>query len=134
MNNRYEAVVVFDPALGDSEITQQIEKIEAVVKAHGGAIEKQDLWGRRDLAYRINKKSQGFYAVLVISGDNSLVADLRRQLRINDAVLRSLIVDKDRYAPDAVRPSTNEGHSYRESRAGSEAEISGELESEEAAV
>ena len=104
MNNRYELVVVFDPALTDSDITTQIEKIETVVKAHGGAVEKQDLWGRRDLAYKINKTSQGFYAILVISGDNSLVSDLKRQLRISDSVMRSLIVIKDKYAPDSVRP------------------------------
>lgn len=111
MTNRYEAIVVFDSNLSDADVTQQLEKIDTIVKSHGGSIERQDLWGRRELAYKIQKKSHGIYVLLVLSGANTLVTDLRRQLRINDAVLRSLIVVKDKYAPDALRPPSNESYS-----------------------
>ena len=116
MANRYEAVVVFEPNLSDSDVSQQIEKIETVIKAHDGTLEKQDIWGRRELAYIIQKKSFGIYAVLVFSGDSSLVTDLRRQLRINDVVLRSLIVEKDKYAPDMTRPLHQDAPPFREGR------------------
>ena len=113
MATRYEAVVVFDPNLSDAEITDQIEKISTIVQSHGGAVERKDIWGRRELSYKIQKRGFGIYAVLVFPGENTLVTDLRRQLKINDAVMRSLIVHKDQYAPDMVyRP--NEGPGFRE--------------------
>jgi len=115
MNYRYEAVVVFDPGLSDADVTAQIEKIDGIVKSHDGSIEKHDVWGRRELAFKIQKKSFGIYAVIVFSGDHKLVTDLRRQLRINDSVLRALIVDKDQYAPDMARPPHQESASpFRE--------------------
>ncbi len=121
MSYRYEAVVVFDPGLSDSDVSQQLEKIDAIVKSHEGVVEKQDVWGRRELAFKIQKKSFGIYAVLVFSGDHTLVSDLRRQLRINDAVLRSLIVDKDQYAPDMARPPHQESAAPFRERGGSDA-------------
>ena len=131
MTKRYEAVVVFDPNLNEAEVGPQIEKIDAIVKSHAGAIERQDVWGRRELCYKIKKKSHGIYVVLVLSGNNTLVADLRRQLRINDAVLRSLIVDKDQYAPDMTRlmHSDSAPPGLREPRS-----EDGDAEVEEAAV
>ena len=104
MSNRYEAVVIFDSALSEQDIQQQVEKIETAIKSHAGVLEKHDVWGRRELAYKIKKKDYGIYVVFIFSGDNTLVSDLKRQLRINDAVLRSLIVNKDQYAPDALHP------------------------------
>jgi len=128
MATRYEAVVVFDPNLSDTEVTDQIEKINAIVLSHGGSVERKDIWGRRELSYKIQKRAFGIYAVLVFSGENTLVSDLRRQLKINDAVLRSLIVYKDQYAPDMVyRP--NEGPGFRDARGG--APEDGEPEADE---
>jgi len=103
INNKYENVVVFSPDLDEAGIDAQIEKINGIVQAHGGTILKNDKWGRRELAYKIAKKNHGFYVVLVIDGDNSMVADLERQYHINESVLRYLIVLKDKDAPDFSR-------------------------------
>ena len=100
MSRKYEQVVVFDSGLSDAELETELGKIAQVAIAHSGKIEKRDIWGRRQLAYPMRKKTHGIYVVLVLSGDASMVADLRRQLKINDKVLRSLVVDKDQYAPD----------------------------------
>ena len=104
MLRKYETVVVFDPNLSDAEVAQQIEKIDVTVRAHGGQIERQEVWGRRKLAFKMNKQDHGIYAVLVFTGEPKLVSELKRQLRIADQVLRTLVVDKDQYAPDAQRP------------------------------
>jgi small subunit ribosomal protein S6 len=103
MLRRYEVVVVFDADLGEEAISQQVEKIEALLASHGGAVETKDVWGHRALAYTIKKKQYGIYVLLVVSGEGTLVADLRRQLRINDAVLRFFVAKKDKYAPDLVQ-------------------------------
>jgi small subunit ribosomal protein S6 len=99
-SNRYEAVIIFDSDLSDDGVKAELSKVENLVKAHAGSVERSDLWGRRRLAYKIRKKEYGIYVVLVIAGDNTLVSDLDRQLKINEQVLRHLVVIKDQYAPD----------------------------------
>lgn len=112
-NQRYETVVVFDPSVAEADLAGQYEKIESIIKSHDGAVERKDVWGLRHLAYKINKKDQGYYVVFIHTGGNKLIADLRRQLRINDSVLRFLTVQKDKYAPDMIRPPADPHDSYR---------------------
>lgn len=99
-NLKYESVIVFVPELDEAGVKAQLDKVEATIKTHGGSVSRQEIWGRRELAYVINKKSYGIYAMVVFEADNALVQDLERQLSINDSVLRSLFVKKDKFAPD----------------------------------
>lgn len=116
----YEAVIVFDSSLSDADVAAQLDKVETIVGSHAdesldvGKISKRDVWGRRQLAYKIGKKDYGIYTYLVFSGTNTLVADLRRQLRINDSVLRFLIVKKDKFAPELIRPPVADTYGSRE--------------------
>jgi small subunit ribosomal protein S6 len=117
MNTLYEMTVIFDADLDDAGIEEQIAKITTTVENHSGAVIKTDNWGRRPLSYLMDKKTHGIYVLLTLSGDNTLVADIRRQLKINDLVRRVLIVKKDKFAPDlqadpreeASAPSRREG-------------------------
>ena len=102
MVHNYEAVIAFSADLDEAGIRAQVEKIEAIIRAHGGTLERQDTWGRRQFGFRIAKKTSGVYTLFIFSGDNTLVADLDRQLRINESVLRHMIVVKDKHAPDLV--------------------------------
>lgn len=110
----YEGVIVYDSALSDSDVAAQLDKVEAIITGHSGQVTKRDVWGRRQLAYKIKKKEFGIYTFLVFSGASSLVADLRRQLRINDSVVRFLVVKKDKFAPDLIRPPTSDSYGQRE--------------------
>lgn len=98
--NRYEAVIVYNPNLTDVDIAQHKSQIESVVSSHGGTFERYDIWGRKELAYPVKKFEHGIYVVMVFTGDKGIVSDLSRQLRINEAVIRQLVVEKDQYAPD----------------------------------
>ena len=98
---RYEFVVILLSDLSDDAVKAEIGKIEAITKAHAGSIVSSDVWGRRQLAYKINKREYGIYVLLVVEGDYVLASDLDRQLKINESVLRHLIVKKDKHAPDA---------------------------------
>lgn len=98
---KYEAVFVFLSDLNDDAIKAELGKIESTIKNHDGVVSTVDVWGRRQLAYQINKKEFGIYVLMIFEGDNKLTADLDRQLRINENVLRHLIVRKDKHAPDA---------------------------------
>lgn len=119
MAQKYEAVIVFSSDLDDSGVTAQLEKIDSIIKSHNGAVTNTNLWGRRELSYPINNKHYGIYVVLVFEGANTLVTDLRRQLRINEVVIRSLIVKKDKFAPDFVPKRDDEpSDSRRDDNAG----------------
>lgn len=105
---RIEAVIILNPDLDEAGVAQQLEKVSAVVAAHAGSIISKDVWGRRNLSYKIKKRSAGIYTLLVVEGDNSLVADLDRQLKINEQVLRHMLVRKDRFAPDLSKRRSEE--------------------------
>lgn len=100
MPRKYEVVILFDPDLDDEGLKSQLERVESIIRAHAGEIEMQDNWGRRPLGIAIKKKQSAIIVLMVVSGDNTFVADLRRQLRINDRVLRVSVVKKDKFAPD----------------------------------
>jgi small subunit ribosomal protein S6 len=100
MTNRYEAVIVYDSSLDEQALNAQIQKVEKLIKDHGGAIEQQEIWGRRQLAFKIKKKDSGLYVLLVFNGDTTTISDMERQLKINESVLRHLLVLKDKFAPD----------------------------------
>jgi small subunit ribosomal protein S6 len=102
MIQTYEIVVVYNPDLEGDALGVEIDKVAAVARDCGGQIVKRDIWGRRQLAYPIRDRDHGMYVVLVATGDENFVKTLRRQLRLNESVLRELIVVKDKYAPDLV--------------------------------
>lgn len=100
--NKYELVLVLSPDLDDNGVNEQLEKVKQTISQHGGEITAQETWGRRQLNYEIKRFNQGIYVISVLTGNNQLVASLERQLRINELVLRHLIVKKDKFAPDAA--------------------------------
>lgn len=88
----YEVVVILDPDLEEKTIAPSLEAFLNVVRNDGGTVEKVDVWGRRRLAYEINKKSEGLYAVLNFTSTPAAVAELDRQLGLNEAVLRTKVM------------------------------------------
>ena len=90
----YESVVVFSTKLGDDAIAQLIEKFKALIEKHA-TLESVDEWGKRRLAYLINKESEGYYVLFNFKSTAEFPAELDRRYKITDGVLRSLIVKKD---------------------------------------
>jgi small subunit ribosomal protein S6 len=89
---RYEVMVILDPDLEERTVTPSLEAFLNVVKNDGGTVDKIDIWGRRRLAYEINKKPEGIYAILDITCNPSAVAELDRQLSLNESVLRTKVI------------------------------------------
>ena len=89
---QYEVMVILDPELEERTIAPSLDTFLNVVKNDGGTVDKVDIWGRRRLAYEIDKRSEGIYAVLDISCSPAAVAELDRQLGLNDAVLRTKVL------------------------------------------
>lgn len=88
----YEVMVILDPELEERTIAPSLDTFLNVVKNDGGNVDKVDIWGRRRLAYEIDKRSEGIYAVLDLTCTPAAVAELDRQLNLNDAVLRTKVI------------------------------------------
>lgn len=99
----YETTVIFRPTLNETELQSQIEGIKNAIESSGSTIVKQDVWGRRRMAYAIGGHSEGIYVFFLFSGDPKMVAELNRRYQINENVLRSLTIKCD-YSLDEMPP------------------------------
>lgn len=95
MNRIYEELFILRPDITDEEVTPVIEQIRGVVTTAGGTVDKEERWGVRKLAYRIEKRAEGFYVLLQMTCPASTVKEVERRLRVNDAVLKYLTVRID---------------------------------------
>lgn len=86
----YETTVIINAALEDADIDAVISKITSYIESHGGTISQINKWGRRRLAYPINKKYNGYYVHLVFDSVPSVLPVLERFLVLEDTVLRHL--------------------------------------------
>jgi len=88
---RYEVLVILDPDLEERTVAPSLETFLNVIRQAGGSVAKVDVWGRRRMAYEINHKGDGIYAVLDITATPEAVAELDRQLGLNEAVMRTKV-------------------------------------------
>ena len=92
---RYELMVILDPDLEERTVAPNLDQFLNVVRQDGGDIESVDVWGRRRLAYEIDKKSEGIYAVVELSAKPETVKELGRQLSLSESVMRTKVVRPD---------------------------------------
>lgn len=92
----YEVVVILDPELEERTVAPSLDTFLNVVKNDGGTVRNVDVWGRRRLAYEINKKGDGIYALLDIDCSPAAVSELDRQLSLNESVLRTKVIRVDK--------------------------------------
>ncbi len=89
---KYEVMVILDPDLEERTVAPSLDAFLNVIKQDGGSINKVDIWGRRRLAYEINRKTEGNYAVQDNTSTPTAVAELDRQLNLNESVVRTKVV------------------------------------------
>ena len=94
INGNYEVVYILDPNLTEDATAALVEKFKALVESKGTLGEVNE-WGKRRLAYPINDLNEGYYVLMSFTATPDLPAELDRQLRINDSVMRSVIVCND---------------------------------------
>ncbi|WP_404811352.1 30S ribosomal protein S6 [Gulosibacter chungangensis] len=85
-------MVIIDPEIDERTVAPSLDKFLAVITKDGGTIENTDIWGRRKLAYEINKKSEGIYAVVNFTAEPATAAELDRQLRLSEAIMRTKVL------------------------------------------
>jgi small subunit ribosomal protein S6 len=91
----YEVMVILDPSLEERTVEPSLDKYLNVVRKDGGSVESVDVWGRRRLAYEINKQAEGIYAIVQLTAEPATVKELDRQLGLNESVLRTKVLRPD---------------------------------------
>jgi len=86
---RYEMMIILDPSLEERTVQPSLDQFLTVITAAGGTVDKVDVWGRRRLAYEIDKKAEGIYTIIDIVAEPDTVKELDLQLNLNEAVLRT---------------------------------------------
>jgi len=93
--NKYEVLYIIDIDVADEKKTEIINKMSELVESSGGNVISIDKWGVRKFAYRINVngtyKIEGYYVLMVFESDGAFVAELERQMRNNESIVRELV-------------------------------------------
>jgi small subunit ribosomal protein S6 len=103
----YESIFVLDPGVDDAQVDVELEKIREYITVGQGEITEIQKWGRRKLAYEINKKREGIYTLIRFKSEADLPAELDRRYRLNEKMIRHLTVVYE--APPPVDERAGEG-------------------------
>ena len=91
----YETLFITSPLLLEEEQKAMTQKVLDVIATKGGEVENVDEWGKRRLAYEINDRTEGYYYLVDFKADGEFPKELDRQFRINENILRTIIIRKD---------------------------------------
>ena len=91
----YEVMVILDPSLDERTVAPSLDTYLNVVRQDGGQVESVDVWGKRRLAYEIDKNAEGIYAVVDLRAEPATVKELDRQLGLKESVLRTKVIRPD---------------------------------------
>jgi len=115
MTRSYEVLVLLRATGTEAELAQSAKQLEAPIQKLGGHIDHSASWGRRRLAYRISHQTEGAYQLVTFQMPPANLDELKRQLRLNEAILRFLVLSReDHHAPET---SAGVPHGESQSRA-----------------
>ena len=90
--HQYELMVILDPSVEEKTVEPSIQKFLKVITAAKGTVDAMNIWGRRRLAYEIQKQTEGIYAVVNMTAPSDAVIELYRQLNLSEAVMRTKVL------------------------------------------
>ena len=93
--NKYELAVVVSAKLEDDERTATLEKVKDIITNHGGVITNVDEWGKKRLAYEVQKMREGFYYFIQFDGQSTVPAEIESRVRLMENVVRYLVVRQE---------------------------------------
>ena len=92
MTHQYELMVILNPEIDERQVAPTLDKFLKVITNDGGSIENVDIWGKRRLAYEIQKKTEGIYAVVNFTATSAATQELDRQLKLNEQIMRTKVL------------------------------------------
>lgn len=111
----YESVVILNAALEDEQIEATISRLQEFITTHGGEIFDIDKWGRKRLAYPIQKAKSGYYVIFRFNAPTNLISILERNFRLDENVIRYLTVTLDKFALEAIKKQKESSKSEEQS-------------------
>ena len=90
--HQYELMVIINPEIDERQVPTTLDKFLAVITNDGGSIENVDVWGKRRLAYEIQKKTEGIYAVVNFTSTSNAAQEHDRQLKLNEQIMRTKVL------------------------------------------
>jgi small subunit ribosomal protein S6 len=104
-NRVYELMYIAVPESSEEEVAALTEGISKSFTEQGGTVLKVDNWGKRRLAYEIEKKREGWYVLFELEGTGKEILEVERRMRINDAIIRfvTVRVDEERKTADKIK-------------------------------
>ena len=109
MTQKYELMVILDPSIDERTVAPSLDRFLGVIRNAGGTVDSVDIWGRRRLAYEINKHAEGIYAVVNLTATSEATNELDRQLGLSEAVLRTKVLRADEAVAVVGKPNDNAG-------------------------
>lgn len=91
----YELMLIVNPSLTDEERTTSIDELKALFDKNSVRIEKEDVWGEKKLAYKINKSEKGFYIIFDLDLDGKLIKEISKTMNLNRNIWRYMFVKKE---------------------------------------
>lgn len=88
----YETIFVLRPDMDEEQIKAAIEKFSGIITSNGGEVTKVEEWGKRRLAYEVQKLREGYYVLCYFNADPELPKELERNYKIADEVIRYIVV------------------------------------------
>jgi len=92
VTHQYELMVILNPEVDERTVAPTLDKFLTVITNDGGSIDKVDIWGKRRLAYEIQKKTEGIYAVVNFTATSAATQELDRQLKLNEQIMRTKVL------------------------------------------
>lgn len=115
----YETIFITSPTLTDEQSDELVKQFEGIIAEQGGELLKTDKWGRKKLAYEVQKFSEGYYTLFEMNAGPDLIAELERRFRNNDSVIKYLSVRLDEAEKAAGRAKQRiEREAKRKAQAG----------------
>ena len=122
MTHQYELMVILTPELDERQVAPNLDKFLKVITNDGGSIDNVDVWGRRRLAYEIQKKSEGLYAVVNFTATSEATQELDRQLKLSELVMRTKVLRaEEAIAQVAAEKKRSDEKAARKAGAGAKA-------------
>ena len=116
---RYETIFIASPTLTDEQADELVRQFEGIIAEQGGELLKTEKWGRKKLAYEVQKFSEGYYTLFDMNAGSSLIAELERRFRNHDSVIKYLSVRMDEQTKAAERQKVRyEREGRRKAQAG----------------
>jgi small subunit ribosomal protein S6 len=116
---RYETIFIASPTLTDEQAEELVRQFEGIIAEQGGELLKTEKWGRKKLAYEVQKFSEGYYTLFDMNAGSNLIAELERRMRNHDSVIKYLSVRMDEQGKAAERQKARyEREGRRKAQAG----------------